>query len=120
MSLFRLFSQNEIDPPPQRWVRVTPPLDEARRARVRLRVLGEFHEGAGHRLVEVRELEAEDVGLVLDVTREARRRGRDKERDHRAEDEQPREGGGVAARVAAAPAAPPPGPAALEEDLADR
>src|SRR5690349_5143372 len=101
-------------------MRIPPPLDEPRRPGIRFRVLGEFHEGAGEGLVKVRELEAEDVGLVLDVAGEAGRYGRQEERNRGAEGQQPWEGGGVAALLAHGPAAPPPRQAALVQLLADR
>lgn len=57
----------EVDPAAEGWVGVAPPFDEAWWAGIGFRILGELHEGAGHRFVLVRQLESENVGLMLDV-----------------------------------------------------
>ena len=87
----RLVREHEIDAAAERRMRVAPPFDEARRARIGFRILGEFHERAGHRFVQVRQLEAEDVGLMLDVARVAGVDGRKQKREHAADGEQPRD-----------------------------
>jgi hypothetical protein len=60
--------QREFDAAPGRRVAVPPPLDEARRIRIYLRILGELHKRACRCFIEMRQLEAELVRLMLDVT----------------------------------------------------
>src|SRR3954454_23121327 len=91
---------------------VVPQLHEAVRRGVVLRVFRELLERARHRLVEVRELEAEHVGLMLDVAGESGGERREEEADRRRDDEQPRHGGGIA-RLANLPLRAPARDAAI-------
>ena len=50
----RFVCEHEVDAAAERGMRVPPPFDEPRRPRIRFRVFREFHEGAGHRFVQMR------------------------------------------------------------------
>src|SRR4029077_3509604 len=108
--------QHEIDPAAERWVRVAPPLDETWRTRGGFRVFGEFDERAGHRFVRMCQLEAEDIGLMLDVTRVAGVNGREQECQKAADGDEPGERGRITASVSA-PAHSPSSQSPVEEPL---
>src|ERR1043166_4190106 len=88
--------QRELHAPADRRMAVEPELDEARRIRILLRVLRQLDERAGHRHVVARELERKDVRLMLLPSREAAAHRRQKESDHRNDDEEPRPRCGIA------------------------
>src|SRR2546428_11956838 len=89
----RPVAERKVDPPLGGRVAVAPPLDEARRIRIMLRILCEFHEGAGGRLVEMRQIEAEFVGLMFDVARKTGIDRRERERDDARDQQEPRQRG---------------------------
>src|SRR4051794_11134608 len=99
-------------------MRIAPPFDESRRPRIGFRILGEFHERTRHRLVQVRQLESEDVRLMLDMTRKAGVHGREKKRENAADGEQPGNRGGIGT-IVDAPANAPTRETPFEEPLRD-
>src|SRR5205823_857201 len=117
-ALPRPIAQREVDPPLVGRMRIAPPLDEAWRIRIVLGVLSEFHEGAGHGLIQMRQLQTEFVRLMLDHARVAGCDRRQQESHDGADQQKPRQRGGIAP-VGDSPTRSPSRQTALENLLAD-